>query len=55
MPSKINAIWHKSHRMPKKPSLDDRVKWHVAHARNCQCRKLEGKMLEEIKRRGIRV
>lgn len=50
---KINAEWHSTHKMPKNPSLDQRVEWHIGHARNCACRPLEGKMLEEIKKRGI--
>jgi hypothetical protein len=51
----INAIWHNKNKMPKNPSLDDRVKWHVAHSHHCQCRPLHGKILEEIKRRKIKV
>ena len=51
----INAKWHLSNKMPKNPSLDQRVKWHVEHARNCNCRPLDGKMLEEVKKRGIKV
>jgi hypothetical protein len=35
--------------------MDQRVEWHVEHARNCSCRKLEGKMLEEIRKRGIEI
>lgn len=53
--SKINKPWHLKNRMPKNPSLDQRVTWHVDHARNCQCRKLEGKILEEITKRGIKI
>jgi hypothetical protein len=52
---KINAIWHLANEMPKNPTLDMRVKWHVDHARNCQCRPLHGKILEEVKKRGIKV
>lgn len=52
---KINKEWHLGNRMPKNPTLDQRVKWHVAHARNCKCRALGGKILEEIKKRGIKV
>lgn len=52
---KINAEWHLKNKMPRCPSLDQRVDWNVEHARNCQCRKLEGKILEEIVRRGITV
>jgi len=52
---KINKEWHLANKMPKNPTLDQRVKWHVEHARSCQCRKLKGKILEEIKKRGIRI
>jgi hypothetical protein len=55
--SKINREWHLANKMPKSASrrttLDQRVAWHVAHARNCTCRPLDGKILEEIKKRGI--
>ncbi|NMB56559.1 hypothetical protein GYA19_01305 [Candidatus Beckwithbacteria bacterium] len=52
---KINAKWHLSHKMPKNPTLDQRVEWHVQHAKHCFCRPLGGKILEEIKKRGIRI
>jgi hypothetical protein len=52
---KINKEWHLGHKMPKNPTLDQRVNWHVEHARNCTCRALGGKILEEIKKRGIKV
>lgn len=52
---KINAIWHKVNRMPKNPNLDQRVNWHIEHAKNCTCRPLHGKILVELKRRGIKV
>jgi hypothetical protein len=48
---KINAEWHSKHKMPENPTLDQRVKWHLEHARHCSCRRLEGKILEEIKKR----
>lgn len=50
---KINAEWHAKNKMPKNPTLDERVKWHVAHTKNCACRPLDGKILEEIKKRGL--
>jgi len=37
--------------MPKNPTLDQRVKWHIEHARHCSCHPLEGEILEEIKKR----
>jgi hypothetical protein len=50
---KLNAKWHLHNKMPKNPTLYQRIKWHLAHAKNCQCRKLGGKILEEIKKRGL--
>lgn len=50
---KINAEWHKAHRMPKNPTLDQRVEWHLDHSKHCSCRKLEGPILEEIKKRKL--
>jgi hypothetical protein len=51
----INKEWHLANKMPKKASLDERIKWHVEHARNCKCRVLGGKILKEIQKRGIKV
>lgn len=48
---KINAEWHLANKMPKNPTLDQRIEWHMKHVENCQCRKPEGKILEEIKKR----
>lgn len=35
----VNAAWHRSHRMPRNATLAQRVRWHVAHAKACGCRK----------------
>ena len=51
----INKEWHLKNKMPKNPSLDERIKWHVEHAKNCLCRPLGGKILEEIKKRGLKI
>lgn len=50
---KINAAWHEAHPMPKNPSLDERVDWHLAHAAACGCRGLPASILAELARRGI--
>lgn len=34
---KINADWHKKHRMPKNPTVQQRIKWHLEHQKNCGC------------------
>lgn len=51
----INAAWHRAHPMPKNPTLDQRVEWHMAHARACGCRAIHGTVLAELRRRGIAV
>jgi hypothetical protein len=39
----------------KKPTVEQRIEWHLAHAKNCGCRKIEGKLADEMKRRGIAI
>ncbi|MFA5025307.1 MAG: hypothetical protein WC503_02280 [Candidatus Shapirobacteria bacterium] len=52
---KINAGWHLANKMPKNPTLNQRVEWHLEHSKNCNCRPLSGKILEEIIKRGIKI
>ena len=49
---KINRTWHEHHKMPKNASLDQRIEWHLAHEKNCQCREMPEKLREEIKKSG---
>jgi len=51
---KLNKAWHLKHPMPKNPTFDQRVKWHLAHQQNCSCRPIAGKLAEEMKERGIK-
>jgi hypothetical protein len=53
--TKINREWHLANKMPRNPSEDERIAWHLEHARNCGCRKIEGKLAELLQRRGIAV
>jgi hypothetical protein len=46
---KLNAEWHQTHRMPKNATLEQRVKWHIAHAKNCGCREMPKTILAAIK------
>jgi hypothetical protein len=34
----INAAWHTRHRMPARPTLQQRIAWHIEHERHCACR-----------------
>ena len=47
----INATWHKGHPMPERPTPQQRLRWHLAHAKACGCRKLTASMLRELRRR----
>ena len=49
----INKEWHLKHRMPKNANFDERVKWHLEHKKNCSCRPISGKLLEEMKRKKL--
>ena len=50
----MNKAWHAAHKMPEKASVDQRTRWHLAHAANCGCRTIPAKLLPEIKKRGLR-
>lgn len=49
----MNAAWHDAHPMPKNPTLEQRVAWHLEHARECGCRAIPATVLAELARRGI--
>lgn len=49
----INREWHLAKKMPKKPSEDVRLKWHVEHAKHCTCREMTEKIKEEAKKMGL--
>ena len=40
----INAEWHRAHRMPRNPTLEQRLEWHREHTRHCGCRKPSPKL-----------
>jgi hypothetical protein len=48
---KLNKEWHLQHPMPKNPTLDERIAWHIAHAKHCMCREMPDKIKEEIKKK----
>ncbi len=54
--SKINAAWHKKNRMPKNATLDQRIRWHVAHVKACGCREMPASIRREVeaKKRAVR-
>jgi hypothetical protein len=55
MTNMINKEWHLKNKMLKKASFEERVKWHLAHNKNCSCRPgFPKKLAEEMKRKGIK-
>jgi hypothetical protein len=48
----INARWHEAHPMPRPATLDQRLRWHKAHAAACGCRDLTPALKAEFTRRG---
>jgi len=53
--SKLNKEWHLANKMPVNAGFEERVKWHLAHVKNCACRPIPEKLLEEMKRKGIQI
>jgi len=51
MTSPLNRQWHEQHQLGKGADLNERVRWHVAHAKVCQCRPIPKSVQEEIERR----
>ncbi|MCB9993794.1 MAG: hypothetical protein H6873_09080 [Hyphomicrobiaceae bacterium] len=50
---KINADWHRANPMPKNPSPEQRIDWHLRHAVNCECRGIPAGILRLMQARGI--
>ncbi len=48
MAKKMNAEWHRVNRMPAEPTLDERLDWHVAHDKQCGCRKMPASIVAEL-------
>ena len=46
-----NTEWHLKHQLPNNPTLDQRVKWHIVHARRCPCPSQDQDLLEELQKR----
>lgn len=52
---KLNAAWHLRRPMPPNATMDQRIKWHLAHVEACGCREMPKTVVAELKRRGIAV
>lgn len=43
---KTNKSWHEQNRMPKNAKLQQRIAWHLAHAKACGCRPVPPSILQ---------
>jgi hypothetical protein len=50
---KLNRDWHHRHVMAEAATVDERVKWHLEHAKSCGCRPIPDTVLEEMTKAGV--
>jgi hypothetical protein len=50
---KTNRQWHEEHHMPTNASVEQRLQWHLLHAKNCACRPIPQSILALMQSRGI--
>lgn len=51
---KLNKEWHLANKMPANSTTEQRITWHIAHAKHCQCREIPDKLKAIIKKRKIK-
>lgn len=49
----MNRIWHDAHQMPRAATLEQRITWHVEHAKNCGCRPIPAGVMALIEARNM--
>lgn len=52
---KTNRLWHEQNRMPQNPSDQQRIDWHLAHAKVCGCRPIPKGVLALMRAHDIEV
>lgn len=50
----MNKQWHQAHPMPRNPKPEQRIEWHMEHAKKCACRDIPPKLKVEIEKRNAR-
>jgi len=51
--SKLNEAWHELHKMPANAPLEQRIKWHLEHQKQCRCRPIPAKLMHAMRERGL--
>lgn len=49
----INRPWHAANRLGRNATLDQRIAWHLEHARECGCRDMPESIKTALVARGI--
>jgi hypothetical protein len=44
----MNRDWHYKHKMPEKATTNERIQWHLEHAKNCACRPIPEGLLAKM-------
>jgi hypothetical protein len=47
----VNKEWHLRNKMPKNPSMEQRIRWHEEHVRECACRPIPATVRAAIEKR----
>lgn len=48
---KTNKSWHEKNRMPSNATVQQRIDWHLDHAKACGCRPMPASIIQLIKER----
>ncbi len=46
-----NTEWHLKHKIPENPTMEQRITWHMEHARRCPCWVNDEDILGELRKR----
>jgi len=44
----MNTDWHAANLMPKNPTPQQRIQWHIKDAKNCGCRPVPAKLRSAV-------
>lgn len=45
----MNREWHDNHKMPEKATPNERIQWHMEHAKNSACRPIPKGLLAKMR------
>ncbi len=49
----MNKLWHDANRLAPKAKLEERLTWHLEHAKACGCRDMPASIKTVLTERGI--